>query len=310
MNVRHSGDSIRRDNGNTHVIYVPFNAAGLRSGVARMPQAVHDAGVEQLLRDVASSTWISIGTLQRTRGPSALLAEKALTAMITDTADCLRRVWAEGTIPMVIAGDCPVLLAPLIAGHDHGGAGLVFIDGHEDAWEPHASTTGEASDSEIGLALGHYPGPDALTGLPCLQPEHLLILGPRDHDEIAAAGQPSIQDRVLHYRSGEQLAGASDYADIPALVAASAAEAPAGWWCHIDLDVLSTAELPAVDYPQPGGLTWDQLEQLTAACLSVPGCLGASVVIYNPDLDNGHAATRIAEFLGFLRSHFSPARKR
>src|SRR5215475_3369580 len=30
------------------------------------------------------------------------------------------------------------------------------------------------------------------------------------------------------------------------------------WWLHTDLDVLTTAELAAVDYPQPGNLTWDQ----------------------------------------------------
>lgn len=33
-------------------------------------------------------------------------------------------------------------------------AGLIFVDGHEDAWDPHRSGTGEAADSEIALALG------------------------------------------------------------------------------------------------------------------------------------------------------------
>jgi arginase len=48
-----------------------------------------------------------------------------------------------------------------------------------------------------------------------------------------------------------------------------------------------TEALGAVDYPQPGGLDWDQLGELTAAALAVPGCAGWTVAIYNPDLDPG-----------------------
>ena len=68
------------------------------------------------------------------------------------------------------------------------------------------------------------------------------------------------------------------------------------WWFHVDLDVLSTDALAAVDYPQPGGITWERLEQVTRVILARPGCRGASVVIYNPELDDGAAAPRIAEF--------------
>ena len=53
----------------------------------------------------------------------------------------------------------------------------------------------------------------------------------------------------------------------------------------MDLDVLATNELAAVDYPQPGGLTWEQLTQITSGALAANGCAGWSVCIYNPDLD-------------------------
>jgi arginase len=72
----------------------------------------------------------------------------------------------------------------------------------------------------------------------------------------------------------------------------------APWWLHVDLDVLSTAALPAVDYQQPGGLSWADLRELTAAALARGGCVGATVTIYSPDLDPGdrHAGT-IAAFV-------------
>jgi arginase len=307
--MSHQNTSVTIDSAPTRIIYVPFNAAGLSSGVAGMPQAIHTAGVEERIPGPVASTWIPTGAMSPARGPSGLISEDALTSMVTDTAAALGAAWRDGEVPLVVAGDCPVLLAPLIAAKARGGGGLAFIDGHEDAWDPHVTPTGEASDCEIGLALGLFRGPDSLAGLPCLRPEHLVVLGPRDQEEIADAGQPSIRDSVAHYSSGDQLAASHTYADVADLVAGAAASAPAGWWCHIDLDVLATASLPAVDYPQPGGLTWEQLVSLTATCLRVPGCLGASVVIYNPDLDGGHAAERIADFIAFIRDRLGPSGK-
>jgi arginase len=71
------------------------------------------------------------------------------------------------------------------------------------------------------------------------------------------------------------------------------------WWLHIDLDVLSTDALSAVDYRQEGGLSWRQLEELTSAVLSATGCSGISVVIYSPDLDQDRAAARNADYVAF-----------
>jgi arginase len=296
--------SITTDSAATRIVYVPFNAAGLPSGVAGMPHAIHSAGIEHRMPGPVTSTWIPITAMSPTRGPSGLISEDALTSMVADTAAALTDAWRDGELPLVVAGDCPVLLAPLIAAKANGVAGLVFIDGHEDAWDPRVTPTGEASDCEIGLALGLFDGPGPLAAeLPCLSPEHLVMLGPRDQAEIADAGQASVCDRVPRYLSGADLAARPDshsYSEATDLVACGVADADAGWWCHVDLDVLDTASLSAVDYPQPGGLTWSQLESLTAACLSVPGCLGASVVIYNPDLDGGQAAARIADYIAFI----------
>lgn len=69
-------------------------------------------------------------------------------------------------------------------------------------------------------------------------------------------------------------------------------------WLHIDLDVLSSNEFSAVDYPQLGGIRWEQLETLTNAALSSQRIIGLNLTIYNPDLDNDlHYAKRIIRFL-------------
>lgn len=173
----------------TEMIYVPCNAAGMPTGVARMPHVIHAAGVERRIAAPVRSTWIGVSAMTTARGTSGLINEDALTRVVTDTAAAVGAAWRNDAVPIVVAGDCPILLAPLIAAAERGGAGLVFIDGHEDAWDPHRTPTGEASDCEIGLALGLFSGPQALTArLPCVRAQHLVMLGPRDHAELAEAG--------------------------------------------------------------------------------------------------------------------------
>jgi arginase len=111
----------------TRVIYVPFNAAGLSSGVARMPHAIHSAGVEHRLPAPVDARWIEVSGLTRRRGPSGLVSEDALTSVVADTAAAIGETWSSGDVPVVVAGDCTILLAPLIAAAERGEAGLVFI---------------------------------------------------------------------------------------------------------------------------------------------------------------------------------------
>lgn len=212
-----------------------------------------------------------------------------------------------GTFPLVIGGDCPILLGCL---GDRGLAsppGLLFVDGHEDAWPPALSSTGEAADMELGLALGlHADGlPEGLASeLPRLDPDGVVVIGPRDARELAEAGVTSISDVVQVVR---QDAVVADGADRVAADAVSRLAARGAWWFHVDLDVLSTESLGAVDYRQPGGFDWETLELLTRRALSSPRLIGWDVTIYNPDLDpNRTDARRIVRYLSDALGRASP----
>jgi arginase len=284
------------------LIDVPFNSAGRAGGVAGMPAALRSAGLIERLSSLARvvESSVIVDQLTTERGPSGLIAEEALTEMVLEVSNTVGDAMRHASFVALIAGDCPALLGGLIGKRASGDVtGLVFIDGHEDAWDPTRSPTGEASDSEIGLALGLVAPPTGLANvLPCLAPEHVALLGPRDADELADAGVASIADKV-RVRSGAELAASSLW-EVGRAEAARIAALVRSWWLHVDLDVLSTDALDAVDYRQPGGLDWEQLEELTSAALSIGGCYGASVVIYNPELDKGRAASRIADYVASL----------
>jgi len=268
------------------LIGVPANSSGRVDGVARAPAVLRQRGLAAAL--ARHQGFIDVGDLALpapvpVRGPSGLLAEDALVAMIEQVAQAVRAARRRGWFPLLLGGDCPVTLGALAALEAEAGrAGLLFVDGHEDAWPPRASPTGEAADCELGLALGLFDAglsPQLRVVLPRIDPADVAAVGPRDAAELTTAGVASLDGQLGALIRPGQLT-ADRYA-------AALASLPPPWWLHTDLDVLTTAELAAVDYPQPGGLTWDQLAGLTATALAADGCAGWSVCIYNPDLDPG-----------------------
>src|SRR5215469_12704471 len=266
------------------LIGVPTNSSGTTDGVARAPGVLRRRGLAAALAGRPGFTDagdLALPAPQPRRGPSGLLAEDALIAMIGRVREAVAAARRGGRFPLLIGGDCPVIVGALAALQaERDGPGLLFVDGHEDAWPPRASPTGEAADCELGLALRMFDAgldPRLRAVLPRIRAGNVIAVGPRDADELAAAGVPTLAGRLRALIRPAELAADGG--------AAAAASLPAPWWLHTDLDVLATTELAAVDYPQPGGLTWQQLGQLTAAALGAPGCAGWSVCIYNPDLD-------------------------
>jgi arginase len=282
------------------LVEVPFNSSGRTNGVARMPAALRHAGLHEALPALDRVVVVDVGEPVPRRGPSGFLAEDALVRAVLGTRDAVGEALAAGTVPVVVGGDCPVLLGALAALAERGHRpGLAFVDGHEDAWPPSLSATGEAADSELGMALGRVPGPAGLEGLvPLLAADDVAVLGARDVADRATAACPSLAGEV-RLLDGDALAADGGVAAARDALGA-ALDGTGAWWLHVDLDVLSTEALPAVDYQQPGGIGWERLAEVAAAALERPGCAGASVVIYNPDLDGGAAAPRIAGFVARL----------
>jgi arginase len=139
------------------LIGVPTNSSGTAEGVARAPGVLRQRGLTAALAGRAGFTDagdLALATPRARRGPSGLLAEDALIVMIGRVRDAVRAARDGGRFPLLIGGDCPVILGALAA-LQAGAAepGLLFVDGHEDAWPPRASPTGEAADCELGLAL-------------------------------------------------------------------------------------------------------------------------------------------------------------
>ena len=229
----------------------------------------------------------------------AAIAEHALRL-----ADAIEPHLRREDFVLVLGGDCSLLVGAALANARVGPTGLVFIDGHTDFYLPEQSATGGAAGMDLALATGW--GPPALTSLDgrrlYIEPSRVAAFGNRDLAVRPAADLPAIGDAVCRYMPLQALRDAGLAAAWCEAIAAISPEAER-YWVHLDVDVLESELMPAVDSPQPGGLDWSELEELLLAVLGRKA-VGLQVTIYDPERDPGASAgRRLAELLVHVVSH-------
>jgi arginase len=122
------------------LIGVPTNSSGTVDGVARAPAVLRERGLVAALASCAGVTDagdLALPAPRPGRGPSGLLAEDALIAMIGRVGEAISAARRSGRFPLLIGGDCPVILGALAALQaEQDRPGLLFVDGHDHAWPP------------------------------------------------------------------------------------------------------------------------------------------------------------------------------
>ncbi|NGO71913.1 arginase family protein [Streptomyces boncukensis] len=216
-------------------------------------------------------------------------------------ADRVERHVRAGDFPVVLGGDCSIVLGSALALRRAGRYGLAYFDGHDDFRHPGNSERVGAAGGE-GAALVTGRGQADLTDLEGLRPyvrdEDLYLLGLRDpenepensFDELTSLGIAHAAVATVRERgAGEVARDARERLESPELD---------GFWVHMDADVLDPGVLPAVDSREPGGLRRDEVRDLLGPLLASPRCAGFQLTIYDPDLDPGaHGAVLLTDLL-------------
>ncbi len=284
------------------VIGVPSQSGGRPIGVARGVGALRAAGLVHALRasghDVEDLGDVALPPPDPARDPvSHVVNPGGLSALIREVDRAVRAARSQRRFPLVLGGDCPMLLGCLRAlrGAD-GSVGLLHVDGHEDAYPPQRSPTGDSADSEIAFALGDASmswDPELAVTQPWLAADRLVLLGQRDRPDLERHGVGSLAGRCV-------LIDAAAVREDPDAAASRAVGVVASepFWFHLDWDVLANEEMGAVIFPRPGGLRWDDLAAVARTALGRRTCAGWDAGTYNPDRDpDGTYATRIVGFI-------------
>ncbi len=280
------------------VLDLPSNLGLRPSGVERLPNALRDAGLLARLR-ARDAGRLEPATPYDSRRDAAtrLLNGGALRQTTIALATSVESIVNRDEIPLVLAGDCSVVLGGLL-GLRLGAhrVGLVFVDGHVDFYQPEASPTGEVADMDLALVTGR--GPSVLTSFDgvdgvLVREEDVVAIGARDADERDDAGSQDVRATGIHLYELEAVRARGIDAVAADAVAIVARRDLSGFWLHLDADVLDDTVMPAVDYRQPGGLAPVELVTLLRACAESGALRGASVAIYNPALDPSGEGARL-----------------
>jgi arginase len=109
----------------------------------------------------------------------------AIAAWSSSLATVMEQILDAGEFPVVLGGDCTILLGSMLALRRRGRYGLFFIDGHADFFQPGAEPNGEGASMELAFVTGH--GPPLLTDLegrhPLVRSEDVVAFAYRDHED-------------------------------------------------------------------------------------------------------------------------------
>ncbi|WP_026871302.1 arginase family protein [Inquilinus limosus] len=267
-------------------------------GVERLPEALLGAGLAERLAARRAGR-VEPPPYDPRRDPETLLLNPSGIAAYSATlANAIGLVRGAGEVPVVLGGDCSILLGCLLSLRRRGRFGLLFLDGHADFYQPEAEPNGEAASMDLALATGR--GPAVVTDLEGLRPlvrdEDVVAFGPRDAEIAERFGSQRIEDTIIELLdlAAVRQAGAEAAAEraLQRLVRPDLL----GFWLHLDADVLDDAAMPAVDYRMPDGLSFDEMSAVLRAAAASGRMAGVDITILNPALDpDGAIAARFVD---------------
>jgi len=277
---------------------------GLRpTGVETSPEALIRAGLIDRLTARHAGRVVPQTPYDFERDSATLtLNAPGIAAYSRALADVVGGVMDRGEFPIVLGGDCSILLGNLLALKRRGRYGLLFIDGHADFYSPETNPNGEAASMDLAFATGR--GPDLLTDIegqrPLVRDDDVVAFGFRDADEQVKYGSPPLPPGLRAVDLPSIRSRGLDVAAREAVAHLTRTSGPdRGFWIHLDADVLDDAIMPAVDYRLPGGLSWKDLTGVLRVAVESRRAVGLEVTIYNPTLDpSGESARGLVSAIG------------
>jgi arginase len=293
-----------------HLVLAPSNL-GLRPesnepepGTWRAPEVLMAAGLQQRLGAEKVIQLPRPPYDARPQPGTRLRNGNTLRHFSLDLAAAVRATFDAGAFPLVIGGDCSVLLGSLYGARLAGTRGLIHIDGHSDFFHPGnydtQSRLGSAAGMDLALVTGRgeplltqWPDVDG----PLVRDEDAIQLGDREalNDDSSVYHRELARTSITRYIIQDVLKTGIEHS-AQSVIERLKARGLTRVWLHVDLDVLDQSIMPAVDSPGSPGLTFAQLRTLLSRLYRSERLSGATITIYDParDPDNRYAAPIVA----------------
>jgi arginase len=276
------------------ILEAPSTLGLTSTGVEQLPDALLNLGLAERLSATHAGR-VEPASRSGQRDPQTTVLNGDEIANYTYAlADSVGSLLDAGGFPVVLGGDCSIVLGSALALKRRGRYGLLFIDGQADFFQPEAEPNGEAASMDLAFVTGF--GPRSLTHFDghasLILPGDAVAFGYRDAKDQADYGSQPLPAELRAF-------------DLPSIrrlgIGVAAVEAVRhltrpeldGFWIHVDADCLDDAVMPAVDFRLPGGLSPDELHGIVTTALASGRAVGIEITIYNPALDPERRAGKL-----------------
>jgi arginase len=287
------------------MIGVPIDSAGSAGGTELAPVAFRELGLGGAI-DGRDGGDLDVRIRAEGRDPdTGVVGLDDVVRTTTEIRRAVRKTLESGDIPFLIGGCCTMVPGAVAGVADcRETVGLAHLDGHLDLYDEKSSPLGEAADMPVAVALGLGPASWVEAAGTPLTPDATWIVGYRDREDSIRDGMvmPEDFEPAVNCMATEELREAGMEA-AGSRVADALASATAGYWVHLDLDIVDPGLFFANDAPVSDGIDWDELTGLMTPLLRSVALAGFSLGCYNPEKDRDGANGRrivqvIADALG------------
>lgn len=215
---------------------------------------------------------------------NGLLNAESLAGYTRELASVVEQELRQERLPLLLGGDCSILLGAALGLRRCGRYAVFYLDGHTDFMDVGLSQTGGAGGMAASMAVGRgVPSICAQDGYTGYIDESLMYCaGNREYDE-------EYENQIRHSRAsywplhhlrekGMKPAAEQFLKEIDE-------QSVDGFWIHFDVDVLDDNMMPCVDSRTPDGLSYAEWQELLIPLLTNRLLAGISISILDPELD-------------------------
>jgi arginase len=271
---------------------------GVEPGVKFFPSAMDKegfaevAGIKEKISVIPPSYSTVIDEESKVRNASKIIDYSKQLSKVID------KEIQDNKLPVVIGGDCSILIGAALSLKGNGSYGLFFMDGHTDYVLPEQSGTAGAAGMDLAIVTGN--GHEKLTNIENLRPyireENVFCVGNRETSEVWYVN--AIIESGINYYDLSALRSKGINSITKNFLRMVESKKLNGFWIHLDVDVLNDEIMPCVDSRQKGGLSYGELKLTLEPLISSSLFTGIDVTIFDPTLDKD--GQYIKQFAGEL----------
>jgi arginase len=277
------------------------SAAAFLPGSEKAPQALRAAGLIEKIKNIGYEV-TDLGDC-----PVRLFADDeehrrarnlpAIVAGLNDLKVHCEVAIKSGALVLVLGGDCAQVIGLLTgARRYYKHLNLFWMDRDADLNTPASTPSGRIDGMVVASVIGR--GAPELVRFwgetPLVREPDVLLFG---LDRVDPPEQEFLSKSPLRYvyaADTQKKGAAASTRDALAHLHTDSRD----FIAHLDIDIVSQEEFPAVNVPGSGGLSFDEVRQSLGQVLSQKTLLALDVAQYNPDRDpDGASAQKLVDLL-------------